>query len=111
MESNIHNTDLGITLESAESCLALKPDGFDGNPDGYDRAIIGLTDGGQLVYSKEWMVRLLLEADHKSIADAEGKTDLEPMTEEDAWEFLEYNCFCAYVGDQTPIFVNTYETF
>jgi len=108
---NIHYTDLGITLESAESCLALKPDGFDGNPDGYDRAIIGLTDGGQLVYSKEWMVRLLLEADHKSITESKDKTDLEPMTEEDAWEFLEYNCFCAYVGDQTPIFVNTYETF
>jgi hypothetical protein len=104
---NIHYTDLGITLESAESCLALKPDGFDGNPDGYDRAIIGLTDAGQLVYSKEWMVRLLLEMDSTS-AEEDGS---EPMTEEDAWEFLEYNCFCAYVGDQTPIFVNTYETF
>ena len=104
---NIHYTDLGITLESAESCLALKPDGFDGNPDGYDRAIIGLTDGGQLVYSKEWMVRLLLEMDSKSGEE----DDYEPMTEEDAWEFLEYNCFCAYVGEQTPIFVNTYETF
>jgi len=104
---NIHYTDLGITLESAESCLALKPDGFDGNPDGYDRAIIGLTGAGQLVYSKEWMVRLLLEMDSTS-AEEDGS---EPMTEEDAWEFLEYNCFCAYVGDQTPIFVNTYETF
>jgi len=57
------------------------------------------------------MVRLLLEADYRSIMEAEDKTDLEPMTEEDAWEFLEFNCFCAYVGDQTPIFVNTYETF
>jgi hypothetical protein len=106
-QSNIHTTDLGITLESAEGCLALKPNGFDGNPDGYDRAIIGLTDGGQLVYSKEWMVRLLLEADSKS-AEEDGS---EPMTEEDAWEFLEYNTFCAYVGEQTPIYVNTYETF
>ena len=106
-QSNIHTTDLGITLESAESCLALKPDGFDGDPNGYDRAIIGLTDGGQLVYSKEWMVRLLLEADAKS----NEEDGYEPMTEEDALEFLEYNCFCAYVGEQTPIFVNTYETF
>jgi hypothetical protein len=95
---NIHYTDLGITLETAEGCLALKPDGFDGNPDGYDRAIIGLTDGGQLVYSKEWMVRLLMEME-------------EGMDEEEAWEFLEFNTFCAYVGEQTPIFVNTYETF
>ncbi len=106
-QSNIHTTDLGITLESAEGCLALKPNGFDGNPDGYDRAIIGLTDNGQLVYSKEWMVRLLLEVDSKS-AEEDGS---EPMTEEDAWEFLEYNTFCAYVGEQTPIYVNTYETF
>jgi hypothetical protein len=109
--ANLHSTDLEITLESAEGCGALKPHGFDGSPDGYDRAIIGLTDGGQLVYSKEWMVQLLLEADAKSYEEAEDKTDLELMTEEDAWEFLEYNTFCAYVGEQTPIYVNTYETF
>jgi hypothetical protein len=108
---NVHKVDLDIVNESAESCLALKPNGFDGDPNGYDKAIIGLTDGGQLVYSKEWMVRLLLEADYRSIKEAEDKTDLEPMTEEDAWEFLEFNTFCAYVGEQTPIFVNTYETF
>lgn len=108
---NVHKVDVELVNETAESCLALKPDGFDGDPNGYDKAIIGLTDGGQLVYSKEWMVRLLLEMDYKSIMEAEDKTDLEPMTEEDAWEFLEFNCFCAYVGEQTPIFVNTYETF
>lgn len=93
-----HNPDLYIVLESAEDCLALKPDGFDGNPDGYDKAIIGLTDNGQLVYSKEWMVKLLMET-------------AEDMDEEEAWEFLEFNTFCAYVGEQTPLFVNTYETF
>ena len=108
---NLHTIDLAITLQSAEECLALKPDGFDGDKDGYDRAIIGLTDNGQLVYSKEWMVRLLLEADARSNESAEDNTDLELMSEEDAWEFLEYNCFNAYVGEQTPIFVNTYETF
>lgn len=108
---NVHKVDVELVNETAESCLALKPDGFDGDPNGYDKAIIGLTDGGQLVYSKEWMVHLLLEMDYKSIMEAEDKTDLEPMTEEDAWEFLEFNCFCAYVGEQTPIFVNTYETF
>ncbi len=108
---NVHKIDLDLVNESAESCLALKPDGFDGDPNGYDKAIIGLTDGGQLVYSKEWMVRLLMEMDYRSIMEAEDKTDLEPMTEEDAWEFLEFNTFCAYVGEQTPIFVNTYETF
>jgi|GEM_PF-4882956 len=87
--------DLELILQTAEECLALKPDGFDGNKDGYDKAILGLTDNGQLVYSKEIMVDLLLNMDPE-------------MTEEDAWEFLEYNCFNTYVGEQTPIFVNTY---
>jgi len=87
--------DLELILQTAEECLALKPDGFDGNKDGYDKAILGLTDNGQLVYSKEIMVDLLLNMDTE-------------MTEEDAWEFLEYNCFNTYVGEQTPIFINTY---
>ena len=87
--------DLELILQMAEECLALKPDGFDGSADGYDKAILGLTDNGQLVYSKEIMVDLLLNMSSE-------------MTEEDAWEFLEYNCFNTYVGEQTPIFINTY---
>jgi hypothetical protein len=87
--------DLQLILEMAEESLALKPDGIDGDPNGYDKAILGLTDNGQLVYSKELMVESLLETDKE-------------MTEEEAWEYLEYNCFCAYVGEQTPLFVNTY---
>lgn len=87
--------DLELILQTAEEHSALKPDGFDGDPDGYDKAIIGITDDGQLVYSKEIMVDLLIGMDKE-------------MTEEDAWEFLEYNCFNAYVGEQTPIFVNTF---
>jgi hypothetical protein len=87
--------DLELILQIAEDCSALKPDGFDGSADGYDKAILGLTDNGQLVYSKEIMVNLLLNMDPE-------------MTEEDAWEFLEYNCFNAYFGEQTPIFVNQY---
>lgn len=87
--------DLSLILEMAAECLALKPNGFDGNPDGYDHAIIGITDNGQLVYSKEKMLELLMEMD-------------KDITEEEAWEFLEYNTFCAYVGEQTPLYVNTY---
>ena len=92
--------DLELINESAESCLALKPDGFDGKKDGYDKALIGLTEGGQLVYCKEMMVEILMDVSQK-------QGDI--MTEEDAWEYLEFNCFCAYVGEQTPIFVNTYQ--
>lgn len=87
--------DLELILDMAAQCLALKPDGFDGSPDGYDKAILGLTDNGQLVYSKEIMAKLLMETDTE-------------MSEEDAWEYLEFNCFCAYVGEQTPLFINTY---
>jgi hypothetical protein len=87
--------DLELILQTAEECLALKPNLSETNPDGYDKAIIGLTDNGQLVYSKEIMVDLLMKED-------------EELLEEDAWEFLEFNCFCAYVGEQTPIYVNTY---
>lgn len=90
--------DLELILQTAEECLALKPDGFDGNPDGYDSAIVGITDNGQLVYSKEIMVNLLMGTDAE-------------MNEEDAWDFLEFNTFCAYVGEQTPIFINTFQTF
>lgn len=87
--------DLQVILQVAEEVQALKPDGFDGNPNGYDPAIIGITDDGKLVYSKEKMVQILIETDNE-------------MNEEEAWEFLEFNCFGAYVGDQTPVFVNTY---
>ncbi len=87
--------DLEIILQIAEYNLSLKPDGFDGNKDGYDKAILGINDNGQLVYSKEIMVHLLMNMDPE-------------MSLEDAWEFLEYNCFNTYVGDKTPIFINTY---
>lgn len=87
--------DLQLVLQTASDCLALKPTGFDGNIDGYDKAIMGLTDNGQLVYSKEKMVKLLMKSDKS-------------MSEEDAWEFLDFNTFNSYIGEQTPIYVNTY---
>ena len=84
--------DLELILQTAAECLALKPNLSEENPNGYDKAILGLTDNGQLVYSKEIMVELLREED-------------KDLSEEDAWEFLEFNCFCAYVGEQTPIYI------
>ena len=87
--------DLELILEMASECLALKPNLSPENPDGYDNAILGITDNGQLVYSKEIMVDILMQDDKE-------------ISEEDAWEFLEFNTFNAYVGEQTPIYVNTY---
>lgn len=81
-------------LDAAESAEALKPDGPDGSPDYYDSSIIGITDEGRLVYGKELMARDLEEY---------GEMDYN-----EAWEFLEYNTFNAYVGEMTPLFINQY---
>jgi hypothetical protein len=81
-------------LDAAEYANALKPDGPDGNPDFYDNAIIGITDEGRLVYGKELMVFELVDGDE--------------MDYTEAFEFLEYNCFYAYVGEMTPLFINQY---
>ena len=87
--------DLESILQWAEDCESLKPTGMNGDPDGYDDAILGITDGGQLVYSQERMIELCAE---------QGEMD-----EIDAIEFLSFNTFCAYVGEMTPIYVRTME--
>jgi hypothetical protein len=81
-------------LDAAEYANALKPDGPDGNPDFYDNAIVGITDEGRLVYGKELMVFELVDGDEMDFTEA--------------FEFLEYNCFYAYVGEMTPLFINQY---
>lgn len=85
--------NLSAILELAEELGALKPNGFDGNPDGYDEAIVGITDNGQLVYSQEKMIELCI---------LQGE-----MEEIDAIEFLEFNTFGAYVGEKTPLYIRT----
>ena len=60
----------------------------------FDTAIIGVSignDTGRVVYDANEMAKVLIERDG--------------MTPEEAWEFLEYNTFCAYVGVNTPIYV------
>lgn len=59
--------------------------------DGFNDAIIGYEmNGMRAVYSKYKMVEILMK----------------DMSEEDAVEFLAYNVWGAYVGDQTPIYVD-----
>lgn len=60
--------------------------------DGYNDAILGSTDDGRIVYSKTLMLEQLV------------MTEISDCTE--AVEFLEYNVWCAYVGEFTPIYVN-----
>ena len=85
--------DIELINERATEEESLKPDGFNGDPNGYDEAIVGITSEGQLVYSREKMIELCAK---------QGEMD-----EIDAIEWLEYNTFCAYVGEKTPLFIYT----
>jgi hypothetical protein len=88
MEINL--TDI---LNAAAESGALIPDGPDGTSAFYNPAIIGIDSDGRLVYSKDIMITLLY-------AYTNGY--------EEAIEFLEYNCWFAYVGEMTPIFIDQY---
>ena len=63
----------------------------------FDNAIIGvsmgISCGTKVGYDAEEMARTLVIS--------------EGMTEQEAWEYLEFNTFNAYIGDNTPIFVST----
>ena len=60
--------------------------------DGFDEAVIGLDPVSmKLIYSREMMIDLLVVNDN--------------MTEEEAIEYLEYNTWNTYFGDQTPIYI------
>ena len=62
--------------------------------DNFDNSIIGVTTGfnsGVVVYDGNKMVKELMYQHN--------------MTDEEAWEYLEYNVFGAYVGEKTPIYV------
>lgn len=60
--------------------------------DGFDKAIIGVDIiSERIVYDKQKMIEILIT---------------EGMNIDDAIEYLEYNVFCAYVGEHTPIYVD-----
>jgi hypothetical protein len=63
--------------------------------DGFDEAIVGIdyiSYPARIIYDKNKMVEILVENDGMSL--------------EDAIEYLEYNTWCAYVGEGTPIFAH-----
>ena len=86
--------DTKIILEIAEEYESLKPIGPDDNPDFYDSCILGITDNGNLVYGKELMITFFAEYEELSYSLA--------------LEYLDYNCFSAYVGEMTPLYINQY---
>lgn len=59
--------------------------------DGFDDAVIGIDpESMRLVYDRNKMFDILVN---------------QGMTMEDAVEYLEFNTFCAYVGEKTPIYI------
>jgi hypothetical protein len=86
--------DLTLILEQAEQEGAYKPVGFNEDPDGYDDAIIGISNDYRLVYSIEKMILLCSEQGDLSL--------------DDAAEWLGYNTFSTSIGDKTPIYAKTY---
>ncbi len=68
--------------------------------DGFDEAIVGVTErfGSELVvcYDKEKVYNKLIK---------------DGMTREEAVEYFEYNIIGAYVGEQTPAFIDTIDSW
>ena len=59
--------------------------------DFFDDAIVGVSYNSQVVYDMDLMVDFFATNND--------------CTEEDALEYLEFNTWCAYVGELTPVFV------
>jgi chorismate mutase len=58
--------------------------------DGLDEAVIGIDMSSmRLIYSKQECIRVMMYD--------------QDMEQEEAIEYLEFNTFCAYVGEKTPI--------
>lgn len=65
--------------------------------DGFDDAIIGFEPNMyKVVYSRSKCVDVLVRNEY--------------MSEEDAIDYLEYNTFNAYVGDNTPLWVDDFSS-
>tara|TARA_B100000768_G_scaffold111424_1_gene103221 strand:+ start:3103 stop:3363 length:261 start_codon:yes stop_codon:yes gene_type:complete len=64
--------------------------------DGLDEAIIGICPNTlRLVYSRTKVINVFIKDDD--------------MDEIEAIEYAEYNTFNAYVGEQTPIFIDDFD--
>jgi len=61
--------------------------------DEFDDAIIGVSDG-RVCYDKEMMVHILCTKDD--------------MDRDEAYEYLEFNTWGAYIGEKTPLYIDVY---
>ena len=65
--------------------------------DGYESALIGITEGGNpvAVYDADQCIQILIDKDKLSL--------------EDAMDHFYYNTVEAYVGEKTPLYLRRYE--
>jgi hypothetical protein len=86
---------VGHKMNKLEQIIEMYPDLEFLQADGFDDAVIGVdTKEMRLVYDMEKMVDILAARDE--------------MTFEEALEYLDFNTFCAYVGEKTPLYVQLF---
>jgi len=96
MENNIENYfDEVPTRPILELILEQYPDVPFMIADGFDSCVIGVWEE-KLVYSSNHIVMQLAYLEEES------------MSEDDAWEHFHYNIEGSYVGEHTPIFIETF---
>jgi hypothetical protein len=62
--------------------------------EGFDEAVVGYDPRNErLIYDRNRMVEILMKEEN--------------MNQDEAWEFLEYNVFDTYMGNETPVFIDT----
>lgn len=59
--------------------------------DGFDDAIIGISECGRVIYNIDKMIKIL-------VSDNE-------MSEIEALEYLDFNVLCGHFGDYSPIYL------
>jgi hypothetical protein len=77
-------------MSTLKKILNLYPDEGFIKINGFDDAIIGITTDSKLVYSIDTIINILMK----------------DMSEDDAYEYFYFNIEGAYLGEQTPIYIN-----
>jgi hypothetical protein len=84
-------------MKNIDKLMEMYPDLEFLQADGFDDAIIGVEPlSGKVIYNIDRMVQVLNE---------------EGLSTEEAIEYLDYNVLNAYVGEQTPIYIQTIEDY
>jgi hypothetical protein len=84
-------------MENIDKLKEMYPDLDLLQADGFDGAIIGIEPlSGKVVYNIDKMVEILVD---------------EGLSTTEAIEYLDFNVLNAYVGEQTPVYIQTIEDY